>query len=115
MDKRLTSTGRVLRKNMTEAEKVLWKHLRARQLEDSKFVRQFLIGNAVADFACRSTKLVIELDGGQHADNTADMQRTAIINAHGYHVIRFWNNDVLDNIEGVIETIRAELRNIRDE
>ncbi len=100
---------------MTDAEKILWKHLRARQLDNIKFVRQFPIGNAVADFSSRSAKLVIELDGSQHADNAADIKRTAMINVHGYHVIRFGNNDVLNNIEGVIETIQAELRNIRDE
>lgn len=113
MDKRLTMRARTLRKNMTEAEKLLWSHLRAQQIDNAKFVRQFPIGNAVADFACRGAKLVIELDGGQHADCAADERRTAMINAYGYHVIRFWNNDVLNNIEGVIETIKSELRTIK--
>lgn len=108
-EKKLTKTARKLRSNMTDAEKRLWSRLRGRQLENTKFVRQFPIGRAVADFACRSAKLVIELDGGQHADNTADEARTKMIEAHGYTVIRFWNNDVLSNTDGVLEEIRQQL------
>jgi BirA family biotin operon repressor/biotin-[acetyl-CoA-carboxylase] ligase len=114
MEKRLTATARKLRQNMTEAEKLLWSRLRARQLGNAKFVRQFPIGNAIADFACRSARLIIELDGGQHADNDTDKMRTKLIKAHGYQVIRFWNNDVLENIEGVLETILQELKNAQN-
>lgn len=109
-EKRLTSTARKLRGEPTEAEKSLWTQLRAAQLDGFKFVRQFPIGQHIADFACRSAKLVVELDGGQHATDDTDALRTALIEAHGYHVIRFWNHDVLSNIEGVVETIRSELR-----
>ncbi len=105
-EKRLTATARRLRRSATQPEALLWSRLRGHQLEGRKFVRQLPIGNAVADFACRSAKLVIELDGGQHATaEAADAARTRMIEAHGYKVIRFWNNDVIDNIEGVLETI----------
>ena len=96
---------------MTDVERLLWSHFRGRQLEGHKFVAQFQIGNAVADFACRSARLAVELDGGQHADQVEeDAERTRIIEAHGYRVIRFWNNDVTDNIDGVLEAILHELR-----
>ncbi len=112
--KRLTRTARKLRHYVTEAEKLLWSRLRGRQLESAKFVRQFPIGGAIADFACRSARLVIELNGGQHSGNEADDTRTQMIEAHGYQVIRFWNNDVMDNTEGVLEAIRQELLNARN-
>ena len=95
----LTPIARKLRQNQTDAEKRLWSHLRSRQLSGAKFVRQFPIGPYIADFACRSLMPVIELDGGQHAENPADAQRTRIIESHGYRLIRFWNNDVLSNPE----------------
>ena len=95
--KRLTPVARKLRGASTDAEELLWSQLRGRRLEGRKFVRQFPIGDAVADFACRSAKLVIELDGGQHSDSMTDPARTEMIEAHGYKVIRFWNNDVLES------------------
>ena len=111
MGKRLTSRARQLRKQMTDAEVLLWSRLRAGQLEGRNFTKQFPIGAAVADFACRSAKLVVELDGGQHATaTTADRKRTRMIEAHGYRVIRYWNNDVTQNLDGVLEDI---LRNLR--
>lgn len=113
-ENRLTRTARKLRRDMTEPEKLLWSRLRTRQLLDAKFIRQFPIGTAIADFACRSARLVIELDGGQHAENEADKARTKLIEAHGYHVIRFWNHDVMDNVEGILETIAQELQNARN-
>jgi very-short-patch-repair endonuclease len=82
--------------------------LRARRLCSEKFVRQFQIDNYIADFACRTARLAIELDGGQH-DPERDAARTAIIERYGYRVLRFWNNDVLANTPGVLETIRQEL------
>ena len=94
---------------MTEVEKSLWFRLRSSQLEGFKFVRQFPIGPYVTDFTCRNAKLVIELDGGQHAESTTDAARTQLIEAHGYRVIRFWNNEVHSNIDGVLEVIRNEL------
>jgi BirA family biotin operon repressor/biotin-[acetyl-CoA-carboxylase] ligase len=94
---------------MTDAERLLWSRVRGEQL-GRKFVSQFPIGGAVADFACRRAKLVVELDGGQHAEATAaDAERTRIIEAHGYKVIRFWNSDVVDNLDGVLEAILREL------
>ena len=106
--KRLTPIARRLRANQTDAEEVLWHNVRSRRLEDQKFVRQFQIGAYVADFACRTARLAIELDGGQH-DPERDSARTAIIERYGYRVLRFWNNDVLSNPDGVLEAIRQEL------
>jgi BirA family biotin operon repressor/biotin-[acetyl-CoA-carboxylase] ligase len=108
--KRLTPVARKLRRNATEAETRLWARLRAGQLEGAKFVRQFPIGNHVTDFACRSVRLVIELDGGQHADSPDDAERTRLIEAHGYTVIRFWNTDVMRNVDGVLDAILGQLR-----
>ncbi len=107
-EKRLTPLARRLRRDQTEAEKRLWSCLRARQLENAKFVRQEQIGPHIADFACRAAHLAIELDGGQHSGAT-DAPRTEVIEAYGYRIIRFWNHDVLTNTEGVVETIRQEL------
>ncbi|WP_417610396.1 endonuclease domain-containing protein [Parasphingorhabdus sp.] len=107
-EKRLTERARTLRRDMTEAERKLWSRLRNRQLENTKFVKQFPIGPYVADFAARSLRLVIELDGGQHSESK-DAARTQAIEEHGYRVIRFWNNDVIENIDGVMETIVREI------
>lgn len=106
--KRLTPVARKLRKDPTEAEKRLWSRLRGEQL-GVKFTRQFPIGNAIVDFACRRLKLAIELDGGQHADSPTDEARTRMIEAHGYHVVRYWNNDVLANTDGVLTTLMIEI------
>src|SRR5690606_37373005 len=94
--------SRMLRKAPTDAEIRLWWRLRGEQLGVA-FVRQLPIGKAVVDFACRRLKLAIELDGSRHADNPADEHRTRMIEAHGYRVIRFWNGDVLQNTDGVLE------------
>lgn len=106
---KLTKTVCRLRRDMTEAERKLWGRLRDRQLENTKFVKQFAIGPYVADFAARSLRLVIELDGGQHGE-ARDAARTRLIEELGYRVIRFWNNDVMENLEGVLETIVHEIR-----
>lgn len=108
-EKRLTKTARKLRRNMTDAELKLWSRVRNRQLEDTKFVKQFQIGPHVADFAARNLKLIIELDGGQH-NKAKDAARTSLIEAHGYRVLRFWNKDVMQNINGVLEAISEEIR-----
>ncbi len=98
---------------MTDAEKLLWSRLRAGQVDGAKFVRQHPVGPYIVDFAARSARLIVEVDGGQHGSE-ADAARTAYLNASGYHVIRFWNHEVLGNIEGVVETIRSELAHIRN-
>jgi BirA family biotin operon repressor/biotin-[acetyl-CoA-carboxylase] ligase len=105
------TNARALRHDATDAELILWRALRDSALL-YKFRRQHPIGRRIADFACPARKLVIELDGGQHAEAAADATRTAEIAAHGYRVIRFWNNEVLENLDGVMETIRraCELR-----
>lgn len=105
---RLTGAAQKLRRNMTEAERCLWSHLRACQL-GARFITQHPIGNAIADFACRRLRLVIQVDGGQHADSLTDEARTREIEAHGYQVIRFWNNDVLANTDGVLVRIAEEI------
>jgi BirA family biotin operon repressor/biotin-[acetyl-CoA-carboxylase] ligase len=105
--KKLTPVARRLRRNSTDAERLLWSRIRSRQ-RGAKFIRQFPIGPYVADFACRSARLAIELDGGQHNDAT-DGPRTATIEAHGYRVIRFWINELLENLEGVVMAVVREL------
>jgi very-short-patch-repair endonuclease len=111
--KRLTKTARNLRNNATEAERALWLHLRNRNLFNAKFTRQHPIGDHIADFACRALRLTIECDGGQHSAGT-DAARTAAIEAHGYRVIRFWNHDILENIDGVLEAIQREIEIARN-
>ena len=106
--KRLTPVARNLRRRSTDAENRLWYHLRGRRFEGAKFLCQYPIGPHVADFACRSARLAIELDGGQHSPEI-DAPRTQVVEAFGYRIIRFWNNDVLQNTEGVLEIIRREL------
>ncbi|MGB3752658.1 MAG: DUF559 domain-containing protein [Parerythrobacter sp.] len=113
MTKRLTSPARKLRNEMTDAERRLWSHLRTRPL-DAKFTRQFPVGNHIVDFACRRLRLAIECDGGQHSVEI-DAARTAAIEAHGYSIVRFWNNDILENTDGVLEAICAEIDNARNE
>ncbi len=113
MEKRLTPIARKLRKASTDVEAHLWQRLRSRQLEGAKFVRQFPIGPYVADFACRSARLVIELDGGQHSESTTDAERTRLIEAYGFSVLRFWKSDVVENLDGVLEEIRSALLNAR--
>ena len=104
--------ARDLRHRQTDAETKLWQHLRARRLEPLKFRRQFPIGNFIVDFCCKERRLVIELDGGQHAEPeaiAADERRTLALEARGYRVIRFWDNEVLQNLDGVVEAILEAL------
>jgi len=95
------TNARALRKSMTEAEKRLWSILRNRQVDGLKFRRQHPIGSYVADFACFEHRLVIEADGGQHNESIGDEKRTEALNAAGWRVLRFWNSDILENLEGV--------------
>jgi len=106
--KDLTPVARRLRRDRTEAEDRLWHHLRNRRLEGEKFVFQFQIDRYIADFACRTARLAIELDGGQH-DPDHDAARTEIIETYGYRVLRYWNHDVLGDTDAVLEAIRHEL------
>ncbi|HXE29726.1 MAG TPA: DUF559 domain-containing protein [Stellaceae bacterium] len=104
-----SALARKLRADSTGPEHILWRALRER-LPLYKFRRQHPIGNRIADFACPEKKLVIELDGSQHANElAADDKRTAELAAHGYRVIRFWNNDVTENLVSVLDTIYREL------
>ena len=100
-----TVRSRQLRSNQTGAEKKLWWRLRNRQVVGCKFVRQEPVGPYICDFVCREHRLVIEVDGGQHAESAADEKRDHWLTSHNYRVMRFWNNEVLKNIEGVLETI----------
>ena len=107
--KRLTPIARRLRAEMTDTERLLWSRLRGEQL-GVRFTKQFPIGSAVADFACRSARLVVELGGGQHDRRArADAARTRMIQDHGYSVIRYWNNDVVENLDGVLQDILHHL------
>jgi very-short-patch-repair endonuclease len=104
-----TERARRLRRNSTNAETKLWSRLRSRGVNGYKFVRQEPIGPYVVDFVCREQRLVIEVDGGQHATDKRDVERDVWLKQHRYRVVRFWNNDVLGNIDGVLETIAAAL------
>jgi very-short-patch-repair endonuclease len=87
----------------------LWLKLRDRRLSGFKFTRQHAVGPYMADFVCRDRKLIIEVDGGQHADNVHDRIRDDNLGAQGYRILRFWNTDVLSNMDGVLTTILAAL------
>ncbi len=104
--------ARALRRRMTDAERLLWRHLRNRELGGWKFRRQYPVGTFIVDFICVEKNLVIEVDGGQHAENAgADLQRSAFLNKMGYRVLRFWNNEVLQETEAVLTAIFAILAN----
>lgn len=102
------STVKSLRTNATDAERALWQRLRAKQIR-LRFRRQFPIGPYIVDFVCLRAKLVIEVDGGQHGVER-DAVRTKWLEERKYKVLRFWNNDVLDNMDGVLRVIEEELR-----
>ena len=106
---RPTRLAQSLRNTATPAERHLWRHLNKRQLDGYKFCRQMPVGPFVCDFLCREARLAIEVDGGQHCESKRDQSRTAFLEREGFRVIRFWNNEVQGNIEGVVEAIRLEL------
>jgi len=111
-----TNFAKQLRRNQTDAERVLWLRLRNRRLNGLKFKRQVPIDRYVVDFCSSEARLIIELDGGQHAARvTQDANRTKILEAMGYLVLRFWNNDVLQNTDGVLEDILNTLKQHRSE
>lgn len=111
------ATARRLRADQTGAEMMLWKHLRRLETDGSHFRRQVPIGSYVVDFACMASRLVIELDGSQHGEESnkqRDDIRTRWLQSEGYRVLRFWNNDITSNLDGVLETIYAALYGSRD-
>ncbi|MDP2409237.1 MAG: DUF559 domain-containing protein [Pseudolabrys sp.] len=108
--------ARRLRHEMTDAERKLWRYLRSLAVEGTHFRRQATLGPFFADFACHQHRLIVEVDGGQHNEDTQaahDAARTAYLDRQGYRVLRFWNNEVLTNVEGVCEVIAAALRENR--
>jgi len=103
--------ARQMRATPTQAERKLWWHLRHRlATPGTHFRRQVRIGRYIADFVCHSKRIVIEIDGGQHAtQSAADEARTKVLEANGYRVLRYWNNDVLSNVDGVLEDILGHI------
>ena len=105
--------ARILRRNMTSQEQKLWTYLRKNQINNCRFRRQYPIGNYIVDFVCRAKKLIIEVDGGQHngINNIInDSERTKYLESLGFRVIRFWNNEIDKNIEGVYNEIVKYLK-----
>ena len=106
--------ARELRRNQTAAERKLWRSLRLLKRDGFHFRRQAPIGHFIVDFACISSRLVIEVDGGQHnaeAGRNSDESRDADLRRRGFTILRFWNNDVMANPEGVMEAVRRALTN----
>ncbi len=108
MPNNLKTIAKELRKRSTDAEKLLWKYLRLEQLEGLKFRRQQPIDNYIVDFVCFEKRIIIEVDGGQHSvEKEKDRERDNYLKKQGFEVLRFWNNEALTNIEGVLEMIRG--------
>lgn len=101
-----------LRRNMTDAERVLWKHLRAHRLNGHKFRRQHPIGPYIVDFVNVGAMLIVEADGGQHNGNRYDENRDAWLKAQGFKVLRFWNNQILNEIEAVLNAILGAIEEV---
>ena len=108
-DQKRTERARSLRRVPTSVEISLWGRIRGRQLGGFKFVRQEPIGRYYVDFVCRDRCLIIELDGGQHSESLEDRQRDSELRALGYSVVRIWNNEVVDNNDGVLQMLLSEL------
>jgi len=105
-----TPKARFLRRNQTDAERILWQELRNRGVFGYKFRRQVPVGPYITDFLCNAAQLIVEIDGGQHAENREyDQYRDDFLRANGYDVIRFWNNEVMQNLDGVLESIALTL------
>lgn len=108
--KKLLTRARALRQQSSEAEKELWEHLRARRLNGYKFRRQVVIETYIVDFICVEAKLVVEVDGGQHTEQmNYDAVRTARLEQLGYRIIRFWNHEILAELDTVLEQISSAL------
>jgi very-short-patch-repair endonuclease len=107
---RLTPFAQQLRNKSTEAEKILWRHLRLKQIEGCKFRRQQPIENYIVDFVCFDKRIIIEVDGGQHSVNKdSDSARDEYLKSNGFDVLRFWNNEIFENLNGVLEVIRNKV------
>ncbi|RWE19567.1 MAG: endonuclease domain-containing protein [Mesorhizobium sp.] len=104
--------ARTMRREPTEAEDRLWQELRGRRLDKIKFRRQVPVGRFVADFVCAEARLIVEIDGSQHAESRHDKERDAELKARGFRVLRFWNDDVLKGLEAVCDTIIAYVRDV---
>jgi len=101
-----TAKAKELRKNLTDAERALWQQLRAHRLVGYKFRRQQPVGRYIVDFVCFEKQVIVELDGGQHAEQVAyDAERTAWLQSRGFRVLRFWNHEALQNLEAVTEAV----------
>jgi very-short-patch-repair endonuclease len=105
----LIKVARKLRSRMTDAERKLWFALKDRRFEAFKFRRQVPVGPYIADFLCFESRLIVEVDGGQHAESVRDVERDAWLSQNAFRVVRFWNNDVLQNLEGVLTSLATEL------
>jgi very-short-patch-repair endonuclease len=105
------SHAKALRANMTEAERRLWYFLRAHRFRGMKFKRQALIGRYILDFVSFQRRLVVEVDGGQHAESEDDLRRTRWLESQGFRILRFWNNEVLSNTGGVLDVIMTASTN----
>ncbi len=107
----LKENARFLRNNMTEQERKFWQIIKNRQFYGYRFLRQYVIGEYIVDFICREKKIIIELDGGQHNEQSNivyDLSRTKYLENKGYKVIRFWNNDIDNNLDGVYLQLKNE-------
>ena len=105
---KIVQAARMLRRNMTDAERILWPRLRHKRLAGYKFRRQAVIGDYVVDFCCKSEMLIVEADGGGHSEDGNDAcqkRRTAYLQARGYRILRFWNNDIIQNTDAVLDEI----------
>ena len=106
---KLTQLARNLRTQSTKPERLLWRHLKAKQLEGLKFRRQQPIGKYIVDFVCFEKRVIVELDGSQHmTQEKQDHERDTFLRKSGFIVLRFWNNDVLEGVDAVYEVIRKQ-------
>ena len=112
---RLNHAAHSLRQRQTDAEIRPWRHLRNRGLDGHKFRRQIPLGPYIVDFLCFEAKLIVEADGGQHADNESDKERDAYFEERGYRVLRIWNADILKNIEGVLTIVSQAIEEQSDD
>ena len=103
----MSEFAKQLRRNATEAERIVWGMLRAGRLDGLKFKRQVPLGPYVVDFVCFDEKLIVEIDGSQHAESTYDVQRDAYFAAAGYRTLRFWNGEAMGNRDGMAQSILA--------